>query len=150
MPLQHIRCKTRIDLARSIGNLNIAWRAYITTPRRPLSNLTRPCAKPRAFEATWCQKPQNRGAKKQVTVELSDMPQGVITTNALPPQQDDEPDYPPLLQQVRNNMLKFSHCVLVTRVGGFYEVCVHFLTFSLVDASSCTLNMQTSMLRFST
>jgi len=51
------------------------------------------------------------------------MPQGVIDADALPPQNDTEPEYPPLLQQVRNNMLKFSHCVLVTRVGGFYEVC---------------------------
>jgi hypothetical protein len=50
------------------------------------------------------------------------MQQGALETNALPPQDDSEPEYPPLLQQVRNNMLKFSHCVLLTRVGGFYEV----------------------------
>jgi hypothetical protein len=65
---------------------------------------------------------QRRGAKKQATVHLDDMHQGVIQLDALPPQDDAEPEYPPLLHQVRNNMLKFSHCVLVTRVGGFYEV----------------------------
>lgn len=54
------------------------------------------------------------------------MHQGVLNSDALPPQDDAEPEYPPLLQQVRNNMIKFSHCVLVTRVGGFYEVCLLF------------------------
>lgn len=50
------------------------------------------------------------------------MPQGVIKADTLPPHDDVEPEYPPLLQSVRNNMIKFSHCVVVTRVGGFYEV----------------------------
>ena len=54
---------------------------------------------------------------------LDQLQQGPLEAEALPPQDDVEPEYPPLLQQVRNNMLKFSHCVLVTRVGGFYEVC---------------------------
>ncbi|KAF2187668.1 DNA mismatch repair protein MutS [Zopfia rhizophila CBS 207.26] len=51
------------------------------------------------------------------------MPQGAINIGfekQLP--HDEEPDYPPLIQQVRNNMLKFGHCVLLTRVGGFYEL----------------------------
>jgi hypothetical protein len=55
-------------------------------------------------------------------VILEELQQGPLDGEALPPQDDAEPEYPPLLQQVRNNMLKFSHCVLVTRVGGFYEV----------------------------
>jgi hypothetical protein len=55
-------------------------------------------------------------------VGLDKLQQGPLDIEALPPQDDAEPEYPPLLQQVRNNMLKFSHCVLVTRVGGFYEV----------------------------
>jgi hypothetical protein len=55
-------------------------------------------------------------------VTLDQLQQGPLEAKALPPQDDAEPEYPPLLQQVRNNMLKFSHCVLVTRVGGFYEV----------------------------
>lgn len=80
---------------------------------------TRTIAKPRALQH---QKPQCRGAKRKATVALDELPQGAIEGAALPPQDGTEPDYPPLLQQVRNNMLKFSHCVLVTRVGGFYEV----------------------------
>jgi hypothetical protein len=57
-------------------------------------------------------------------VTLDDLQQGPLQSEALPPQDDAEPKYPPLLQQVRNNMLKFSHCVLVTRVGGFYEASI--------------------------
>ncbi|KAF1833311.1 DNA mismatch repair protein muts [Decorospora gaudefroyi] len=65
------------------------------------------------------------------------MQQGIIETDALPPQDDAEPEYPPLLQQVRNNMLKFSHCVLVTRVGGFYE-----LYFEHADEFAPLLNLK--------
>ena len=64
---------------------------------------------------------QCRGAKRKSAATLDDLQQGPLEAEALPPQDDAEPEYPPLLQQVRNNMLKFSHCVLVTRVGGFYE-----------------------------
>jgi hypothetical protein len=63
-------------------------------------------------------------------VTLDELQQGPLDAEALPPQDDTEPDYPPLLQQVRNNMLKFSHCVLVTRVGGFYEVRTQVTTSS--------------------
>lgn len=91
----------------------------------PLSEGTRPSAKPRALPqlgSAWHRVHQRRGAKKTAAVEIDDMPQGALPGNALPPRDDAEPEYPPLLQQVRNNMLKFSHCVLLTRVGGFYEV----------------------------
>ncbi|KNG46586.1 DNA mismatch repair protein mutS [Stemphylium lycopersici] len=67
------------------------------------------------------------------------MHQGPIETEALPPQNDAEPEYPPLLQQVRNNMLKFSHCVLITRVGGFYE-----LYFEHADEFAPLLNLKKS------
>lgn len=65
---------------------------------------------------------QMRGAKRTVPVTLKDLPQGVLGGEAIPQDEEPEPDLPPLLLQVRNNMLKFSHCVLLTRVGGFYEV----------------------------
>ncbi|KAA8570487.1 hypothetical protein EYC84_002760 [Monilinia fructicola] len=32
------------------------------------------------------------------------------------------PPYPTVIMQARNNMLKFENCVVVTRVGGFYEI----------------------------
>ncbi|KAL5456689.1 hypothetical protein PMIN07_006592 [Paraphaeosphaeria minitans] len=86
-------------------------------------NSTRPrhVSRARSTQLQWHCLTQARGAKKKATVSVNDIPQGVIDGPPLPPLHD-EPDYPPLLQQVRNNLLKFSHCVLLTRVGGFYEV----------------------------
>lgn len=103
-------------------------RPYIAASRAVFLSPTRAVAKPRAQQplephASWHNVSQRRSAKKKATVALNDLPQGSIGGNALPLQDAEEPEYPPLLQQVRNNMLKFSHCVLVTRVGGFYEVC---------------------------
>lgn len=34
----------------------------------------------------------------------------------------ESPQYPTVLQGVKNNMLKFDNCVILTRVGNFYEV----------------------------
>jgi hypothetical protein len=67
-----------------------------------------------------------RGAKTVSTVTVKRLAQG-----ALPKRPDGEadaaeaPQYPTMVQQALNNMRKFSHCVLITRVGSFYEVCVH-------------------------
>jgi hypothetical protein len=64
-----------------------------------------------------------RGIKTVSTVTVKRLPQG-----ALPKRPDDEsdaahqPQYPTVIQQALNNMRKFSHCVLITRVGSFYEV----------------------------
>ena len=37
---------------------------------------------------------------------------------------DAQPVYPTVVQQARDNMRKFDKCVLLTRVGSFYEVCI--------------------------
>ena len=67
---------------------------------------------------------QHRGAKVRTTLKLDELPQGSITVGLEKRTKvDDEPEYPTVVQQARNNMLKFSHCVVLTRVGGFYEVC---------------------------
>jgi hypothetical protein len=63
-----------------------------------------------------------RGAKRQSTVSLKDLPQGILPKAVIPPDAEAEPAYPTVIQQARNNMRKFSHCVVLTRVGSFYEV----------------------------
>ncbi|KAF4955532.1 hypothetical protein FGADI_4506 [Fusarium gaditjirri] len=89
---------------------------------------------------------QARAKKTTTTIKLSDLPQGLIqpkpvsplptsssvssphdeSTEALPlplpPLPQDPPAYPTVLLQARQNMLKFDNCVLLTRVGGFYEL----------------------------
>lgn len=64
-----------------------------------------------------------RGAKRKTTVAVDSLPQGVLPP--LPKDETDKPPektYPPVLQQHLNNVRKFSDCVVLTRVGDFYEM----------------------------
>lgn len=63
-----------------------------------------------------------RSAKTQATIKLKDLPQGVVKLEAYNDGVDDAPQYPTVVQGHRNNMQKFKNCVVLTRVGGFYEV----------------------------
>ncbi|KAF1932457.1 DNA mismatch repair protein muts [Didymella exigua CBS 183.55] len=140
MLLMHVHLPTRLRPITSPKHLFFASRAHVKAARSSFSSLTRPCAKPRAARfagATWTGSLQLRGAKRKASIKLEEVPQGSIGSEALPPQDDAEPDYPPLLQQVRNTMLKFSHCVVVTRVGGFYE-----LYFEQADEYAPLLNLK--------
>jgi hypothetical protein len=66
---------------------------------------------------------QIRGKKTKTTVNLADLPQGPIKSEPLTPAEEDEgPAYPTVVLQARRNMQKFENCVLLTRVGGFYEL----------------------------
>lgn len=130
MLLRHVHHATRIAPLSSPQHFDSIPRSLVTTLNRSFSCLTRPYAKPRATKLAstawkWSQELQRRGAKRKASVNLDDVPQGIIESVGLPPQDDLDQEYPPLLQQVRNNMLKFNHCVLLTRVGGFYEVCIY-------------------------
>lgn len=63
--------------------------------------------------------------KRTTTLKAKQLPQGPIASDAAPLDNLDDdagPAYPTVLQQVRNNMRKFPHCVILTRVGNFYEV----------------------------
>ncbi|KAK4165683.1 muts protein 1 [Cladorrhinum sp. PSN259] len=66
------------------------------------------------------------GKKTTTVLRLDDLPQGLIAPlEPLTPQprdEDDEPAYPTVVLQARRNMQKFDNCVLLTRVGGFYEI----------------------------
>ncbi|PNY28427.1 MutS protein-like protein 1 [Tolypocladium capitatum] len=64
-----------------------------------------------------------RGKKTKATVELSDLPQGAIGTEPTPLDDGQTgPTYPTVVLQARRNMHRFDNCVLLTRVGGFYEL----------------------------
>lgn len=73
---------------------------------------------------------QHRGAKSKSTVKLKELPQGALEPLSNTAEQDEEePTYPTVIRQARSNMRKFENCVLLTRVGSFYEVVLS----SLVD-----------------
>lgn len=65
--------------------------------------------------------PQRRGKKTTASATLADLPQGLIPLDPLPVE-DEVPSYPTVVQQALTNMRKFENCVLLTRVGGFYEL----------------------------
>jgi len=74
-----------------------------------------------------------RGKKTKSTVKLSDLPQGAIRLDDRPVSSSPEdggasngrgggPAYPTVVLQAKQNMQRFENCVLLTRVGGFYEL----------------------------
>lgn len=72
---------------------------------------------------------QVRGKKTKSSMRLEDLPQGPIKPGkkkaARPaplPERDEGPAYPTVVLQARRNMQRFDGCVLLTRVGGFYEL----------------------------
>lgn len=83
-------------------------------PQHPFPPLQRP----------WRGNGQYRGAKIKATVQLRDLPQGPLGgQQTLVEVENEAPAYPPVVQQAWNNMQKFEGCVVLTRVGSFYEVC---------------------------
>lgn len=65
---------------------------------------------------------QVRGKKTRTVVKLDELPQGLVEPSEPLPPEEDEPAYPTVVLQARRNMQKFDNCVLLTRVGGFYEL----------------------------
>lgn len=66
---------------------------------------------------------QHRGAKSRATVQLDELPNSPIEPCiGLPEQQYAGPAYPTVVQQALDNMRRYEKCVLLTRVGSFYEV----------------------------
>jgi DNA mismatch repair ATPase MutS len=65
-----------------------------------------------------------RGAKRTSTIKANSLPQGVLPALPKLSEEGQEPEksYPPVLQQHLNNIRKFHDCVVLTRVGDFYEM----------------------------
>lgn len=108
-----------------------------SSPLRPVCMPLRASNHPVRCEA-W-----TRGIKKQATMKIADLPQGTLPAKSMDPIAIGEgPAYPPVMQQARNNMQKFSQCVVLTRVGNFYEVssvCICLLALGSLNHTSCTL-----------
>jgi DNA mismatch repair ATPase MutS len=97
----------------------------------PLNRINRPVIEAQSVcpSLTW-----TRGAKRTSTATLTGTSQSVVPSKtpiqgALPKRviEDDPsippaPSYPTVIQQALNNMRIFSNCVVLTRVGSFYEM----------------------------
>ena len=86
-------------------------------------------------------RPRNRGKKTKSIITLDDPPQGLIALDPLP-LEDEVPSYPTVVLQARNHMRKHENCVLLTRVGGFYE-----LYFEHADEFGPLLNLKVAQKR---
>ncbi|KAL7267211.1 MutS protein 1, partial [Rhizina undulata] len=63
-------------------------------------------------------------AKVVVSKKLAELPQGALQPLEPFPKDDEKPlpAFPPVMEQALQNMRSFPNCVLLTRVGGFYEL----------------------------
>ncbi|KAK3329647.1 muts domain V-domain-containing protein [Apodospora peruviana] len=87
-----------------------------------------------------------RGKKTRTVLTLDELPQGpLVSLEPLPAEEEDHvPSYPTVVLQARCNMQKFDKCVLLTRVGGFYE-----LYFEQADEYGPLLNLKVAQKRTS-
>ncbi|KAI0140969.1 muts domain V-domain-containing protein [Hypoxylon sp. NC0597] len=110
-----LACRARGLVSRRAKHSLLRWQSLVLPAPSPSTHIV----------TSW-KLQQARGKKTTSSVRLEDLPQGPIKTDGpLPlskPEEDDGPAYPTVVLQARQNMQKFENCVLLTRVGGFYEL----------------------------
>lgn len=79
----------------------------------------------------------SRGVKTRSTFQLRDLPLDRPDHGVALPKIEDGSSYPTVVQQAQNNMRKYRGCVLLTRVGSFYE-----LYFEQADKYGPLLNLK--------
>lgn len=77
-----------------------------------------------------------RASVKKTKLSIKDLPPSLVPLEPLP-LEDGGSAYPTVVRQARSNMTKFENCVLLTRVGGFYE-----LYFEQADEYGPLLNLK--------
>lgn len=137
------RPPTRLNSLQEEGLMPLPYRHLAAVAPRRILNVTSHTRRLHALSHSsalrhvdqfW--RAQNRGKKTKASVKLDDLPQGLIPLEALP-LEDAAPVYPTVVRQARSNMQKFDNCVLLTRVGGFYE-----LYFEQADEFAPLLNIK--------
>ncbi|KAK3341550.1 muts domain V-domain-containing protein [Lasiosphaeria hispida] len=119
----------------TVGRLSVQSIQNVATAATPAGATSRSRPRPALAPTSRSSLPlpahgQVRGKKTRTAVTLGELPlpvapkqlpQGLIVAEPLP-LEDHEPTYPTVVLQARRNMQKFDGCVLLTRVGGFYEL----------------------------
>jgi len=153
-----LRPGSRALVATSTANTTIAriLRHHRLSSSRAAAAAAHPWPRhrPTTPRSRWAAGPSSvtvRGKKTRTTVSLRDLPQGTIPLDPSSAELDagasvaaEEPAYPTVVQQARRNMQRFDQCVLLTRVGGFYE-----LYFEHADEYGPLLNLKVAQKRTS-
>lgn len=111
---------------RSVHARDLRILQSILAPSRRAAPVCRPSQWPKSHNRypSQCRSVKTKTSKK--VAEIPELQQGAILAEALPeiePQNELQyPTYPTVLQGVRENMAKFKQCVVITRVGNFYEL----------------------------
>ncbi len=111
------------NVAFSATRKRLAWKALDRCPYRLAGNRSNDY--PYHYGSGWGIAPKihYRGAISRAILSLDDLPQNTFTAERkISETEDVGPAYPTVVQQARNNMRKFDKCVLLTRVGSFYEL----------------------------
>ena len=111
------------NVALSALRTRLSWKHLNRSLYRSASSPPNVC--PYDYGSSWGTTPkiQYRGAKSRATISFDDLPRSTTTAElSIPEIEDVGPAYPTVVQQARDNMQKFDKCVLLTRVGGFYEL----------------------------
>ena len=116
------------------------WRHALELSQKTLVPVRDPHA--RWGRPTACGRPLQlaRGAKSQAS-NVKDLPQGSVGGQQAPEREESARVYPQVIQGALNNMTKFSNCVVLTRMGNFYEACESSdrLCSSITDSSAVIL-----------
>ena len=93
----------------------VPWKSLCTTP------IARQALESNSEKAS--DKNKRPRKKTRSTIELQSLPQGLLVSPKTEHVVKKDPvQYPTVFQQVRNNMRKYDDCVVITRLGNFYEV----------------------------
>lgn len=118
--------KAAIRALRNACNFSQAPR-FIFRASRAISNATSAASHDVTEPSTTKKRARKTKAKSETIVFDTSLPQGLLSSEAAPLRSLEDAvtisqAYPTVVQQARNNMRKFEHCVLLTRVGSFYEL----------------------------
>ena len=96
--------------------------------------------------------PRAHGTTRSRRSQAKQLAQGSIKSSATRLNGDySRPSYPTVVLEARNNINKFENCVVLTRVGSFYEVSdPHTSLNDILTPISCTSSKPSNMRRHST
>ena len=99
-----------------------SWKGLYTIPYKFTGDLPNAHRYRHGFRLVAAPWSQRRGAKTVTNTSLEELPQSELPQSEHSIPEIEIKDYTPVLKQVRRHMHRFDKCVLLTKMGGFYEL----------------------------